>query len=57
MAMAAVERSPTQASPTSNVTLTLAPSRETSVTLPTLTPAMRTSSPVSSPAASEKSAL
>jgi len=57
MAMAAVVRSPSQASSTSKVTFTLAPSSATPVTLPTLTPAMRTSSPSPSPAASEKSAL
>lgn len=56
-AMAAVLRSPIQASSTSKDTFTLAPSSATPVTWPTFTPAMRTSSPSSRPAASVKSAL
>lgn len=55
--MAAVLRSPIQASSTSKDTFTLAPSSATPVTRPTFTPAMRTSSPSSRPAASVKSAL
>ncbi|CAM5719071.1 hypothetical protein SALBM217S_01027 [Streptomyces griseoloalbus] len=56
-AMAAVVRSPIQASSTVKETFTSGPSSATPVTLPTLTPAMRTSSPSSRPAASVKSAL
>ncbi|CAM5339250.1 hypothetical protein SVIOM342S_02336 [Streptomyces violaceorubidus] len=47
MAMAAVVRSPSQASSTSKVTLTLAPSSATPVTRPTLTPAQRLAEPLS----------
>ncbi len=57
MAMPTVEESPIQASFTRKSTRTFAPSRETPVTSPTFTPAMRTSSPSSSPADSVKSAL
>ncbi|SCD68448.1 hypothetical protein GA0115246_1045710 [Streptomyces sp. SolWspMP-sol7th] len=58
MAMAAVVRSPIHvcAPRTRKATFTRSPSRPTEVTSPTLTPAIRTSSPSSSPAASLKSA-
>ncbi len=54
MSIAAVVRSPTQAPFTRNVTATLSPSRDTPVTWPTVTPAIRTSLPGCSPAASAK---
>ncbi len=50
MAMPTVEESPIHASFTRKSTRTLGPSSETPVTSPTLTPAMRTSSPSSRPA-------
>jgi hypothetical protein len=55
--MAAVVSSPTQASFTLKVTTTRSCSSSTSETLPTFTPAMRTSSSASMPAASLNSAL
>lgn len=57
MAMAAVLESPTQAPLTLKDTFTLAPSSETAFTWPTLTPAIRTSSPGLIPADSVKSAV
>jgi len=56
MPMATVLELPIHASSTRKVTLTRAPSRATSVTSPTFTPAIRTSSRDSRPAASVKSA-
>ena len=57
MSIAAVVRSPSHAFLTSNVTATLLPSSETPVTEPTLTPAILTSFPGCSPAASANRAV
>ncbi len=57
MAMPTVEALPIQASLTLKSTFTRGPSRETLVTSPTFTPAIRTSSPWERPADSVKSAL